>query len=305
MKTEYHADFLEAAIACCAAGRRKRLSSLLIARFHKDRERVYRVAGSEERESAFQQLHLRWFKDFGLENALRGPSAGLDRFASLFVSLTYRKARNRQDEGAELYGNATGERQAVIALRGERFEDDAALAIFLRHEIQHLCDMLDPAFGYVPDLPVPGATATQRRLATERYRILWDTTIDARLARGGHPTATPREKHAAFIDRAYSFWPPDRRAELCERLWNMHDVSHAILAELAIDPRGHEHAGPAPGQVCPLCGMPTFEWADESSLVGVEQCIRREFATWNIPQGACARCVEVYGAALALNPGGV
>ena len=33
MKTEYHADFLESAINCCLAGRRKGLPALMLSRF--------------------------------------------------------------------------------------------------------------------------------------------------------------------------------------------------------------------------------------------------------------------------------
>lgn len=301
MKTEYHADFLESAIACCTAGRRKGLSSMLIARFNLERERVYRVGNADEREDAFQQLHLKWFRDWGLEDVLRQFTSGLVPFASSLISLTYRKARSRQDEGAELYTNAAGERRAVIALRGERFDDDATLEVFLRHEVFHLRDMLDPEFGYEPGLNIPGITQTQQRLATERYRVLWDAAIDARLAREGHALATPREKHAALIDRAFSFWPAERRAEAFARVWSGRGLDHALLAGFARDPRGHDHAGPAPGQPCPLCGMPTFAWAGAESLAPVGRIIRREFATWKPEQGACGRCAEVYGAALALD----
>lgn len=301
MKTEYHADFLESAIACCTAGRRKGISSMLITRFNMERERIYRVGNPDEREDAFQQLHLKWFRDWGLEDVLKKFASGLARFESSLISLTYRKARNRQDEGAELYTNATGERRAVIALRGERFDNDATLEIFLRHEIFHLRDMLDPAFGYEPDLKIPGITQTQKRLATERYRVLWDTAIDARLARDKFAIATPREKYSALVDRAFSFWPAERRAEVFEQVWSGRGLNHALLAVFASDPRGHDHVGPSAGQPCPLCGMPTFGWADAESLVPVAHIISREFATWKREHGACGRCAEVYGAALALD----
>lgn len=301
MTTEYHADFLESAIGCCTAGRRKGVSSMLIARFNLERERIYRVGNPDDREDAFQQLHLKWFRGWGLEDALRTFASGLAHFEYLLVSLTYRKARNRQDEGAELYTNATGERRAVIALRGERFGDDTALEIFMRHEIFHLRDMLDPAFGYQPDLAIPGITQTQKRLATERYRVLWDTAIDARLARDKFAIATPRERYAALIDRAFSFWPAERRAEVFDQVWTGRGLNHALLAGFSSDPRGHDHVGPAAGQPCPLCGMPTFEWATPEALAPVAHIIGCEFATWKPEHGACGRCAEVYGAALALD----
>ncbi len=300
MKIEYHADFLEAAIDCCLSGRRKGLPALMISRFHVERERVYRLSDVEGREDAFQQLHLKWFREWGLEDTLKRLSDGLDRFAPLLRALTYRKAHGRKDEGAELYADAQGIRRAVVALRGERFEDEKDLAVFMRHELSHVCDMLDPDFGYQPELVLPGFTVTQQRLAMERYRVLWDAAIDGRLTRSGHGTGTTREKYQALVDQAFSFWPQERRTDMLSRVWDGRGVTHAMLAEQASDPRARDAHGPAPGQPCPLCGMPTFEWAPLDSLNPVVELIHSEFRHWMPEQGACGRCVEVYGAALAL-----
>lgn len=301
MKTEYHADFLESAINCCLAGRRKGLPALMLSRFHIERERVYRQPALDGREDAFQQLHLKWFREWGLEDTLKKLARGLSGFEPQLTSLTYRKAQNRKDEGAELYADPGGTRRVVMALRGDRFEDEEGLAIFMRHELYHVCDMLDPAFGYEPELILPGFTATQQRLATERYRVLWDAAIDGRLSSAGHAVATTREKYAALLDLAFSFWPAERRAELLAQTWAGKAVTHALLAEFASDPRAKDAHGPAPGQPCPLCGMPTFEWATTDLLEPVVSLIRGEFAQWDPGQGACGRCAEVYGAALKLS----
>jgi len=298
MRTEYHADFLESAIDCCLGGRRKGLSSLMLSRFHLERERVYRQPALDVREDAFQQLHLKWFREWGLEDTLKKLARGLTDFEPLLTSLTYRKAQNRKDEGAELYADPGGLRRVVVALRGDRFADEEGLAIFMRHELFHVRDMLYPAFGYEPDLLLPGFTATQQRLATERYRVLWDAAIDGRLARAGHAVATSRERYATLLDQAFSFWPVARRAELLVQTWAGKAVTHSLLAEFASDPRAKDAHGPAPGQPCPLCGMPTFDWAAPAALAEVESPIRREFSGWTHDQGACGRCVEVYGAAL-------
>ena len=301
MKTEYHADFLESAISCCLAGRRKGLPALMLSRFHIERERVYRQPALDGREDAFQQLHLKWFREWGLEDTLKKLARGLAGFEPQLTSLTYRKAQNRKDEGAELYADPGGLRRVVMALRGDRFEDEEGLAIFMRHEYFHVCDMLDPAFGYEPELILPGFTATQQRLATERYRVLWDAAIDGRLTRAGHAVATTRERYSALLDQAFSFWPVERRADLLTQTWDGKAVTHTLLAGFASDPRAKDAHGPAPGQPCPLCGMPTFEWANTDTLAPVAPLIRGEFAHWDPGQGACGRCAEVYGAALKLS----
>jgi hypothetical protein len=104
------------------------------------------------------------------------------------------------------------------------------------------------------------------------------------------------ERHACLLDRAFSFWPADRRAGAFARLWGMARPAHAALAALAADPRAGDARGPAPGQPCPLCGMPTFEWAGPDDVRRVDSLVRAEFAGWSVGQGACARCAEVYAA---------
>jgi hypothetical protein len=43
--------------------------------------------------------------------------------------------------------------------------------------------MLDPAFNYSPEIRLPDRSPAEENIVRERYRILWDTTIDGRLAR--------------------------------------------------------------------------------------------------------------------------
>lgn len=298
MRLHFHDDFLEDAVFVCAGGRRGGIAPPAIARFHRERERLYRIADPDERNAGFFQLHLRWFREWGLEDFLAGIARefpGLDRALKL---LAFRKARGRQDEAAELYANAETGRHGVVAFRCERFADDGALARFLRHEFTHLHDMLAPAFGYAPRLDAPGITATQHKLARERYRLLWDITIDARITRAGHSVNTSREQHRALFDRAYSFWPESRRDEVFASLGADPHPTHAKLVALAADPRDLAHTrGPQPGAACPLCGFPTFHWADPAQFdAGMIARIRREFPAWGAPQSACLRCHEIYEA---------
>ena len=128
----------------------------------------------------------------------------------------------------------------------------------------------------------------------------FDPTTDleiSRLLRAKHAVGAGKEMHRGFFDRAFSFWPDSRRAEVFEALWAGPRTVHAELAALAVEGRGHDPAaGPAPGMACPLCGMPAFDWADAGALAELEALIRGEFADWKRDRGACGRCAEVYGA---------
>ena len=299
MELQYEDDFLEGAVFICAGGRRRGIPSLAIARFHAERERLYRILDPDDRNAAFFNLHRTWFQEWGLEDLLARVLAEFPHLADGLKVLAFRKARNRQEEAAELYVNSDTNRHGVVALRCERFGDDDKLHPWLRHELSHLDDMLDPEFGYAPVLEAPGITATQQRLARERYRLLWDLTIDSRLARAGYPVQTPRELHREQFNHAYSFWPDARRFEVFDSLWSNPRPTHAALAALAADPKALDHHhGAFPGAPCPLCGFPTFAWAAREQFDdAMVERIQREFSGWDIAQSACLRCLETYQAA--------
>jgi hypothetical protein len=162
----------------------------------------------------------------------------------------------------------------------------------------HLSDMVDPAFGYSPSLELPGLNSAQQRLARERYRLLWDITIDGRLAAKGYCPMQTRDQHAAAFARGYSFWPQQKQAAVFDSLWQGTAPRHSEFLALIADPRGLRDAHrPAPGASCPLCDFPTFAWAAIEDLApGLCDRVRSEFPNWQPEHGLCSRCLESYEA---------
>ena len=233
----------------------------------------------------------------GAGKASDRPAEGVSRSCREALRiLAFRKSQGKNDDGAELYVNEAGERNGVVAMRPERLEREAELASFLRHELTHLHDMIDPAFGYVPDLPVQGPSLNQQRLARERYRSLWDVSIDGRLIRSGRQTIATQEQRWSEFSAAFAFWTEARQKEIFDSLWSNPAPTHRALEELVCDPRQLQStAGPRPGAPCPLCGFPTFAWADAASLTDdTVATIRSEFPHWAPEHGACGRCFAIY-----------
>lgn len=298
MQLRYDEDFIEAAVFLCASGRRKGVPALQIARFHREREKLYAILDPDERNTAFFKLHLNWFREWGLEQPLTDVLKEFPLVREKLGVLAVRKTAGKNDEGAELYVNETGQRTGLLALRLERLTADAPLLDYLRHEFTHLHDMLNPAFGYSPALDLPGLNAAQKRLARERYRLLWDITIDSRLIASDHTPMQTREQHAAAFARSYSFWPEQKQAESFAALWQIHAPCHADFLALIADPRGlRDVHRPAPGASCPLCDFTTFDWEDATRLeADLIQCIQQETPHWLPEHGLCARCAAVYRA---------
>lgn len=298
MELRYDEDFVEAAAFLCTSGRRKGVSSLQIARFHRERERLYAILDPDERNTAFFRLHLEWFREWGLEKLLTDLVREFPLLPRRLSVLAVRKTRGKNDEGAELYVNESGQRSAIVALPPESFERDGTLRNYLRHEFTHLSDMLCPHFGYRPVLELPGLNAAQQRLARERYRLLWDITIDGRLAGTGQTPMANREQHESAFARGYSFWPEARRTATFDSLWRNAAPRHEEFLALIADPRGLREAHrPAPGASCPLCDFPTFAWVPEGALsIDLARIITAEYPGWTVEQGLCGRCLETYQA---------
>jgi hypothetical protein len=294
MHLRYDDDFVEAAVFIAASGKRPGAPSLQLRRFHAARERCYSVLDPDECNTAFFTLHLDWFREWGLEKLLLGLLNEYPLLPPALNTLAFRKVRAKKDEAAELYVSVENGRSGVVAMRPERFERDAAVCHFLRHEFMHLSDMVDPGFGYAPEVRAPGMNPSHQRIVRERYRLLWDITIDGRLGR-----SLECERHRALFDSAFSFWPEARRSEVFSNLWTAKTPSHEELLALATDPRDLSHADhPLPGGSCPLCGFSTFEWADLNALADATLAvIEREFPGWSPVRGACSRCAEVYAIA--------
>jgi hypothetical protein len=296
MQQRYDDEFLEAAVFLCTSGQRAGIAPLQIARFHRAREKLYSVLDPDDRNTVFFKLHLEWFREWGLEAALTRPFEEFPLLQQNLTLLAFRTSRGKNDEGAELYVNAAGERNAVVAIRLERLQRDTALGAFLRHEFMHLRDMVDPQFGYAPELPLHGALGSQYRLALERYRCLWDVTIDGRLHRAGRPTVATKEHRWTEFSRTFSFWTEEILRERFECLWINPVPTHEALLELVDLARPQRTGSPRPGGPCALCGFPTFAWARPELLAeaGLRAAIVREFPAWEPQDGACTRCGDIY-----------
>lgn len=296
MQLRYDDGFVEGAVFVCANRRRGGPPPLQIRRFHVAREKLYAILDPDARNAAFFDLHLEWFREWGLEKVVVGPADEFPLLRRALHVLAFRRARVSRDEGAELYVGAEHGRSVVLALRVERLERPDELACFLRHEYAHVNDMLDPAFGYSPELHLPDRNAAQQRLTRERFKLLWDITIDGRLTASARATVGSRDGHQAAFARTFNFWSESWRDEVFDALWSSRQPRHADLLAIAADPRGLDSTcEPGPGVACPLCGFATFAWADTHGLsIQTMRAIRVEFPNWAPVQGVCRRCAEIY-----------
>jgi hypothetical protein len=113
-----------------------------------------------------------------------------------------RRALTRRDECADLADDlapaqapstAWNAPTLILSVRPQTLLDPHVLETLLHHELTHVGDMLEPAFGYQRSLPASDAGPSADVILRGRYRVVWDTTIDGRLARAGLAAATAHE----------------------------------------------------------------------------------------------------------------
>ncbi len=268
--------------------------------FYRERDRLYEVADPEAREAAFRALHAAWFGRLGLwrevvQTLVERPAvaAGIDR--CLVAS-----AVSSRDDMVELFvapeNGAAGvlRRAVVIRVRPARFLDSARLLAFLRRELLHIADMLDPAFEYEPRLPPSEGGPAHERLVWDRYGVLWDAYVDGRLSRLGWAPPGARAQRLAAFRRAFPMLR-ERVEAAFDRFFAAESLRHGELVEFA-----------AHGGRCPLCRFPTHAFEPEPSRLppDVREQIRSDFPEWDPAMGLCLQCADLYRAR-TLSSGGL
>jgi hypothetical protein len=298
MEMLYDQDLIESVVQLCASGRCKPIPSLQLHRFHAERVLVYGVLDPDEKTDRFNQHNLRWFREWGMEKFFAGAVDQLPLLGRHLHVMAFRKARRSGEEGAELYVHAAGKRHGVMGLRAESLDRERILHDYLARELMHLSDMVDPGFGYSPKLPDSGPAIFCERLVCDRYRLLWNISIEGRLARRESGDANRERSLRADFERAFSFWEEGRRTETFRTIWNDPSPRHETLMGISADPRDVASAhGSVPGAACPLCGFPTFDWASFATVhPRTVKAVRADYPNWKLADGACSRCIEIYDA---------
>jgi hypothetical protein len=262
-------------------------------RYRKERDAIYEIEDSDRREAAFREMDARWFRKLRLD----APLVDLLRefeplFARICRAVVLMAARLR-DEGADLHEGPGG---LVLALRltpGSVLDFERA-ATFLRSELLHVEDMLDPAFGYERDPPSIESDPVYEKLVRDRYRVLWNTSVDGRLAREGRlPSEGEARRRREFL-ATFSMLGSEAEGHF-ERFFHGPRPSHGDFLSFA-----REVDGRAAGK-CPLCRFPTARFRGEGEPLKpeVEDRIRRDFPEWSVSEGICMQCADLYEARTA------
>lgn len=281
--------------------------SYVLKELDKQRNRIYELPDPEEREKRFNDLNQSWFDRLSLGKTIEQALQEQPVVNSLVESCFVVRATQAKEEGAELFvatdrgGEKIERRTLRILIRPESLLEQKSALTFLRHELFHIADMLDPAFAYAPTLPKTDDGPVYDSLIINRYRIVWDVTINGRMVRRGWLSNCAREQQLSEFRQIFPML--EGKTEECfQRFFGVDQPKHSELAAFALHPRaiaGHFIDGPtAAGRHCPLCRFPThrFEPEPENLDADLLAAIRRDFPYWTSAQGLCAQCADLYRA---------
>jgi len=272
--------------------------------YHRERSRLYGIGDPEKRERAFHNLDAQWFARLGLADPIERAVGEQPLVLSKVGHCLVAGAPEKKAEGAELFvtpeaaGGKETKPSTCILLQPASLLDAASLLTFLRHEMLHIVDMIDPGFGYEPALPPAEGGPTHDALLKNRYRVLWDTTIDGRMTRRGWAEAALRADRLNDFAREFPMLG-ERTEDLFGGFFDRESHTHAELVAFARDPRNGARdcaATVSPGSRCSLCGFPTFDFepAPERLPEAMIARIAADFPQWRPERGLCGQCAELY-----------
>ncbi|HEU4400826.1 MAG TPA: hypothetical protein VFT43_01855, partial [Candidatus Polarisedimenticolia bacterium] len=284
-RIEFHPRLVEEAVWAALRGRPEAPA------FHRERDPLYEAPDPEERDRLFARLFASWFVRLGLgepvQESLREQEAALAPVGRVLLG----PAISVDREAAELYVAGPESRSVLVAIRPTTLVDRERALEFMRRELFHVADMLDPLFAYEPRLPGEAAGPAQDRLLQDRYRVLWDCSIDARLLALGHLREETLTRRLAEFRRAFACL--GESAEDCfRRVVASSRPTHPEIVALVRDPEaffGLSDASLRLRNRCALCGFPTsvFDPLPERFGGPVRDAILSEFPGWRADHGVC------------------
>jgi hypothetical protein len=294
-RVDYDPQLVEACVLLCIGRDREHR------RLRRARDIIYDVQDADERERQFQKFHAECFRLLQMEQpimrALKEQPGLMERTARCCVV----SARSAADEGADLHelrdGAAQGTLSAkviVIHLKPERLVDSYSQS-WLRHELMHVVDMLDPAFGYERTAFSSNDGTPLVNLQRDRYKALWNTWIDGRLVRRGWLPDNVRAKCCQEFIRVF----PGPRAD-CERmfdeLFSADHRTHAELMAIASCPPSLDDNGPR-ARSCPICLFPSFAMIPGADVTPeARQEIAKDYPNWRPEHRICRQCADLFSA---------
>lgn len=251
---------------------------------------VYGMPAGEQREAAFREHFLKFFRELELDTRVPRWLEPFPRLRTDLERVLVRLPLMAGQEGAELWESREQRGQGIpayliITLTPRQLGRLDEMQVPLLPQLQLAADMLDADFGFQRE-DLRRATRAERERLGVAYQRLWLLSAVARLQADGLGDDAGLREELEKIDARELLAPPDG------------ETLHEQLLRLAL--RLSERAITVPAGVagvagrCPLCRFATCDWASEHVVRGLEGAVRDDMEDWSVDEGCCSRCAEHY-----------
>lgn len=290
----YESFFVEEAVFLASKYNINELKSAIIQEFHKARENIYLNTMTEERNFSFERLYNEYFNKFRINETFENAVLGFPLLHQPDVTLFVKKVWCKKEEDTELF--VDGKVKTVcIALMANRILQPFSIQAGLRHDLLRISDMLDPKFQYTPHISLAGKNELEDNLIKDRFRILWDIYIDARLRKGGYSVMKTVEEQKLKYRKAFFFLKESEQEYVYSKLDGCENLMQIDLINWAQDARSIKMLGEG-GLRCPLCEFTSFDLVIKrpKELLCVLDEIKNDHPCWVPEQGVCPQCFDLY-----------
>jgi len=272
--------------------------------FRRERDKIYDLREEDDRDAAFRHFHLKWFRRLELDAPVHEAYTDWPTLSSETQRTLIVKARAPKEMGAELYVaaavNSADEREdrsILLQVTPELLVQSSQVATLLRRELLHIVDMLDPEFGYDPIFPASEVGPSYEHFLQQRYRVLWNLSVDGRLCQKGWLPSTVRDEHWAIFQNTFSGPVTDMQRIFSD--FFTHRPTHQTLLSFILTPdtwfHGENSEQNSRGK-CSICHFPSFQLLDSGKDLptAVAVAIQRENPTWHPTRPICRQCCDLF-----------
>src|SRR3989338_28913 len=186
--------------------------------FCNEKEGIYQQdISNEERDKAFKVLYEKYFCGLGLEDFFKNICKDFPHLYKPEIRIVVKRVWDKKHEEAELYVQPH-QKTVYLGILVRRILDLAFLESFLRHELMRISDMLSFDFQYSPHPILGGKGEMEDNLIRERFRLLWDLYIDARLRKKGWTTARSAQQENEEFMKKFFFLNSSAQAKIMVKL---------------------------------------------------------------------------------------
>ena len=156
-------------------------------RYQEEKDPLYQLP-EDEQDKAFHELNIKYFSLLGYAEFIYKIIKEFPIFPEEIDKISFLKTNKRAEKGADLFFNTDNEmaysaaKTVVFKILPDQFLNIEHLKIDFQNEFLHIHDMLDVEFGYEPSLNVKDENMMRYKLIQDRYMVLWQAYVDARLS---------------------------------------------------------------------------------------------------------------------------